>query len=247
MVELSVLKDIGLTEKEARIYLVLLELGSGTVQQIARHANLKRTGLYLILEALVKKNYIIETPSRGVKKYAPQDPELILKDFQSSERKFLDLLPVFNAKYFRAAKPQVKFYEGEERLRWVYEKLIFSKKEIYFYGFSFSSLQALFPDIPKRFEEEVIIPGRYKRVLDLVMNVKEDVHVIKKIARINPRVHQVRVLPKQKIFKTDNAIVDDSLFIVSLEKLFCVHIKSSEIAESYKELFLFAWDHAKKI
>ena len=39
----KILKNIGLNEKEAKIYLALLELGKSKVPEIAKKAELKRT------------------------------------------------------------------------------------------------------------------------------------------------------------------------------------------------------------
>ncbi|MEW6610980.1 MAG: helix-turn-helix domain-containing protein [Patescibacteria group bacterium] len=244
MIELTVLQNIGLNEKEARVYLSLLELGSGTVQQIARHADLKRPSAYLVLDSLLKKGFVIETPSRGVKKYSSQDPEYVLLNFQNTEKQFKELLPVFHARYHRATRPQVKFYEGKDKLRWVYENLIFPYKEIYFYSFSIAKFGSLFPDLLQKFETDITIPGKYTKVLELMVKTKENLAFAKKTAKPN---HPIRLLPVGKTMATDNAIVGESLFIISLEKLFCVQISSPEITETYRHLIQFAWDSAMPI
>src|SRR3989338_2618344 len=49
------LKTIGLTEKEAQVYLSLLELGRGTVSAVARKAVINRTSGYHLLDGLTGK------------------------------------------------------------------------------------------------------------------------------------------------------------------------------------------------
>lgn len=242
MIESTVLQNIGLSEVEAKAYLALLELGSGTVQQIAAHADLKRPSTYLVLDALVKKNFVIETPSRGVKKFTAQDPEFLLLQFKNREKQFAELLPIFQSRYHRAAKPQVKFYEGREKLAWVYEHLIFSYKKFYFYCFSLAKFGELFPDLLRKFEKDLKTPGKYTEVIEVVSHTQEGIAYAKRTTGGN---HPVRILPKGKTLPTDNAIVGESLFIFSLNKLFCVHITSPEIAETYRELIKIAWESSR--
>lgn len=50
-----ILQRIGFTEKEAKVYLSLLEFGETVTSAIARHSQLKRPTVYLTLENLQKK------------------------------------------------------------------------------------------------------------------------------------------------------------------------------------------------
>ena len=48
-----ILKNLGLSEKAAQVYLASLELGEAPVQKLAERAGLKRTTVYYVLEELV--------------------------------------------------------------------------------------------------------------------------------------------------------------------------------------------------
>ena len=58
MIEQQVLENLGLSEKEAEIYLALLELGTGTVVEVAKKSGVKRPTAYLVLDELKKMGYI---------------------------------------------------------------------------------------------------------------------------------------------------------------------------------------------
>jgi predicted transcriptional regulator len=58
----DVLKTAGLDEKEAQVYLGLLELGTASVQLIASKAGLKRPTTYLILDSLQAKGMVSIIP-----------------------------------------------------------------------------------------------------------------------------------------------------------------------------------------
>ena len=57
------LKKLNFSDKEARVYLALLELGEAPVQKIAEKAKVNRATTYVILESLKKK-----TAARTIKK-----------------------------------------------------------------------------------------------------------------------------------------------------------------------------------
>ena len=52
---LKELQDMGLSEKEAKIYLASLEIGRATADQLAKQAKIVRSTTYVQLESLMKK------------------------------------------------------------------------------------------------------------------------------------------------------------------------------------------------
>ena len=57
----DILTKVGLDEKEAKIYVALLDLGSEKVHEIAKKAGVKRPTAYVVLEQLYAKNFVIKT------------------------------------------------------------------------------------------------------------------------------------------------------------------------------------------
>lgn len=52
------LTEFGLSDKEARIYLALLELEIATAFDTAKHAGINRSSTYVVLESLKKKGLV---------------------------------------------------------------------------------------------------------------------------------------------------------------------------------------------
>jgi sugar-specific transcriptional regulator TrmB len=52
---LITLQEYGLSEKEAKVYLTILELGTNIASTIARRSEIKRVTVYTILDDLKKK------------------------------------------------------------------------------------------------------------------------------------------------------------------------------------------------
>lgn len=116
------LLELGLTVKEASVYLALLELGSAPVQEIAGKAQVLRPTTYATLETLSERGLVSRLTRGGKKLYAatsPQHFESILLDersrIESRRQKLAEALPFFMAMYNAVeSKPTVRFFEGEE-------------------------------------------------------------------------------------------------------------------------------------
>src|ERR1700689_5744541 len=97
---LKELQDIGLSEKEARVYLASLELGRTTAEKLAKHAKVNRSTTYVQIESLMKKG-LMSTYEEDKKTYfAPESPELLKRllskqrdELQSKERDLSSILP----------------------------------------------------------------------------------------------------------------------------------------------------------
>lgn len=129
----DVLRQIGLEEKEAAVYLALLELGTASVHPIATKAGIKRPTAYLILEELQKKGLTSLVPRAGKTLYTAQSPEKLVQDLSKKQemvKRFLpNLLALYNAK---ADKPQVQLFEGKQAVRDLYDKLLTAKNVEFF-------------------------------------------------------------------------------------------------------------------
>ena len=65
------LKELGLAEKEAKVFLASLELGSSAVQEIAKKAEINRATTYVIIEKLMKKGLMSSVGGKRQKDLFP--------------------------------------------------------------------------------------------------------------------------------------------------------------------------------
>lgn len=68
------LQELGLNEKQARLYIALVELGKGTAYAIAKRAGVKRSITYVILEELRLKGLALKVPHRKNQVFMARDP-----------------------------------------------------------------------------------------------------------------------------------------------------------------------------
>ena len=73
------LQLLGLSEKEAKLYLNALELGTFSVMGIANKSGLKRPTCYLILDELVKKGLVSMAPRVKKILYMVESPDALIR------------------------------------------------------------------------------------------------------------------------------------------------------------------------
>jgi hypothetical protein len=121
---LEILLKLGLSDKEARVYLATLELGQDTVQNIAEKSEVNRATTYVILEKLLGLG-LVSTIEKGKKTlFIAENPtELgnLLEDQKrdiEKRKKYLDeamgeLQALYDA---NPNKPTVRYFEGADGL-----------------------------------------------------------------------------------------------------------------------------------
>lgn len=119
-----VLQRIGLSEKEAKVYLATLELAESSVQNIAKKAGVNRPTAYVILEKLMGLG-LASTLVKGKKTFfvaqSPSELENILKEQVSEiEHRKSELNGVMNQLHAiynaNSEKPAVRYFEGADGL-----------------------------------------------------------------------------------------------------------------------------------
>ena len=116
------LEQLGLSEKEARIYLAVLELGEANIQKIAQKSVIKRTTVYDVINSLKEKRLLTEISKRKKTIFTAEDPRKL--DNQLDEKKEIlkrilpELLSITNR---LEKKPIIKFYEGDDGIKEAYK------------------------------------------------------------------------------------------------------------------------------
>ncbi|OHA58855.1 MAG: hypothetical protein A2571_00520 [Candidatus Vogelbacteria bacterium RIFOXYD1_FULL_44_32] len=119
------LQKIGLTEKEAKLYIAGLQNGPSTIQELANESGLKRTTIYEIVDSLKEKK-LINTSLREKKKiFIMEEPENVGLFLRQRENIFNKILPELEAlKNMDTKKPMARIYEGRDGLEKIYEDMI---------------------------------------------------------------------------------------------------------------------------
>lgn len=128
----AVLKKLGLSDKDSRVYLALLKLGPSSVRRVATEARINRGTTYDVLRELIDKGLVTYFHTGRTKRFVAEDPSK-LQDIISRRQKELtqlsakvdESIPELRSIFLGAEeKPRVKYYEGENGLRIAMEDLL---------------------------------------------------------------------------------------------------------------------------
>ena len=244
------LQKLGLSQKEASIYMATLELGEASpVSTIANKASINRTTAYDILEILVNRGLVITSTQNKYKYYRAQPPEKLIAYLKEQSNKYSrlaeeteELLPELNTHY-RAltGRPKVYFYEGLEGLIRVYEGSLNSSEEILAYASDQENQKAVswyFPKYYKRRAEK----GIPIRALFPDTPIDRERHSLDK-----EELRQSRILPKEIMdFTPEVNFFDNKIMIADWEEKLGIIIESEAIVKVFKQSFELAWEAAEK-
>src|SRR3989338_7016281 len=122
---INTLKTIGLTENEANTYLAAISLGPTTIQNIAKVADIKRTTVYSVIDSLKQKGLMREELKGWKKFFVAENPDKLEYIVEKMKDEIQNVLPEFNALYnFKSSGAFIKYYEGVEAVKSVYDGLI---------------------------------------------------------------------------------------------------------------------------
>ncbi len=243
---LSQLKNIGLSDKEARVYLAMLELGPSSVMDIASKAGVNRPTAYVEIDSLKKKGLASTQPKGSKRLFAPESPEqlefyLIRENQKMASRQVLlnEVLPELRTMFnLGEKKPVVRFFEGGEGLLKMQDEFLKAKPREILGIFSIDAVYKVFPKHGETYSPERVkrkIPARsiYTSAKGPILK-KDDVRLLRK-SKFVP--------PEQFKFQSDITIFGDSVAIAALHgKPSGTIIEQKEIADSFKGLFEFVWD-----
>jgi DNA-binding MarR family transcriptional regulator len=237
------LKKLNLTEKEARVYLALLELGPSTPYKIAKRSRLKRPTAYVIAEELVEKGLIVQMTGEKKRMYIARSPESYIEDVEARVRDAKKVLPELLALQRKQSdKPNILYFEGVEGLKQAYEYKIkdFMGKEIV--GF-FARANALDHDL----NEKVFFPWNEAKVANNIsvrgFTVDDPkLSPYKKFFGTERGRINAKFLP-ESLYSADCSveIFDWAVRIVIMRSKQAVIIESSDLAHAMQQIFELLW------
>jgi len=127
------LRKLGLTEKEAMVYLAALKLGYTSVQEIAKKAQISRPTAYGVIKALENKELISQSREKGKRYFTAQSPDHLLgilkrqkKELKEKEREFIRIIAALRDKYYLNDKREIKIYQGKAGLEILFDDFLTS-------------------------------------------------------------------------------------------------------------------------
>lgn len=240
------LQDIGLSDKEAQVYLALLQVDHDSVLDISKKTKINRTTIYPILESLAKKGLISEIKVDSKVRYQAEPPER-LETFveqqkivlQEQAHRLQDIIPQLKSIQRESGeRPIVKVYEGREG--------IISSLEAYFNNLPESGVS--YSIYSKDLLDEVFSSDERKKFLNIrktKKSISKAVYTRKEgeIPKSDPD-KRIKINHEKYPILCDISIAGDELVISTLHgHLTSISIKNNDVAQTLKSLIDFITDH----
>jgi sugar-specific transcriptional regulator TrmB len=135
----DLLISLGLNKTQAKAYLALIRYGSLTPPELAKHTGETRTNAYTVLDKLVELGLAKKDDSKKKLAYRVENPvalEKLVKEHRDEalqrEKLVKDSMPaLLNFFYTYSEQPGVKFYQGIDGIKQIYDDTLRTGQEIH--------------------------------------------------------------------------------------------------------------------
>lgn len=255
MIEIeNILNQIGLSEKETKVYLALLELEYTTVQWIAKKTSLNRTTIYDILETLKAKGLVSFYVKNKIKYFVPAPPEKLsdmLEEKLAREgqllKKLNEVLPSLNTIYnSKKTKPLIQFFENKEALEEMYLKM-YAEGGASEDCFEYASWSDTFDVYPKDMRDRLFeYRKKYKIFTRQIAVRSEYTENWIKGDYAKKRYKEIRLIPNKGFdFGANIEMYNNKMVITMFNRetgLTGFYIESRELYKMLRTAFEFMWD-----
>lgn len=231
----EILKEIGMDESEAKLYIALLRLGASSATELSRQAKIERTVVYRIIERMIDNGLVTFVTENKVKKFRAVKPEKLLIMLKEREEMLKEFLPELKNISKQEKEPEIEIYRGLKGIKSMIRDILKLKNESFAIvgNKQAKGLEQFFRIFVRLVEKE----GIHERIL-----IKEGTDILKSINT------KIKYLPKEYNIPATTGVCGDIVRIVlHSEPFFAVTIKSKEFAETYKSYFEMLWKNAKKM
>lgn len=238
------LRGYGLSDKEIATYLILLQVGSSTLQEIAQRIELPRTTTYNTLNYLIKRGLASFVTKKGVRYYDAADPEKLLAGLRAKEDLLKSALPEMRALRKVLERPSsAEIYLGTKGLFTILSDVFKDKEMKYYFGSYTLSLEVLKhqPEHFRTIRMDKKIPAKI-----IIEPYREDIFSTQEYKKIT----EIRFFSPLKDFPCMIFIYDKirKVAIYTLKKdLVGVIISNEQVAQAIKMLFDILWEQTKPV
>ena len=229
----------GLENKEFETYKRLLTLKRATVLELSRISGEKRSNLYRHFEELVSKGIVSEVFEGKKHYYIAESPKRLLGFVDDQKTNIEALLPELEQIEKEAfERPKIKFYEGLEGIKTLYEEIFSEGEEILAFAWPEKLLKSV------EFHE-LFVKRRVKKKIPARLIWPDTKIARRRKARIG-ELRQVKFSKNLASFDATFMLSGNKVVMFSLKRWITgVLIENKEIAEGLRAFFNAFWTELK--
>ena len=234
------LQQFGLSEKEARVYAALQQLGTAPASEIAQKSGINRSTAYVVLDALSKRGLASASEQNGGRVYSPAPAEQFSEMAESSLKKWKSLVEVGRelATQFKKqargnnAKPSTRLFKGAEGIHAVYETMLIPKDMTRSYS-ALSAAHKVLPDFFPSYCARRAAQGVHSRIVVPDTPVHREI-----IAKVMHEGSEYFLLPPiEHEYESDFIVSGNKVAFVSFAESSAFIVEDAAFAALQKRLF----------
>lgn len=240
------LLKFGLEDEEVSIYLASLEIGPQPASIIAKRAGLKRGQTYNKLAILIHKGIMQEYIEKKIRLFTCFHPGNLIsilehnqQKIENQKKKLVEIVPLLmEIQNPMINQPKIKYFQGIEGVKEIYEDTIRTKNPIYAFGdfkyiFKEESFRDWICDYAKRRSKKKV---NYVGIIN--KSTLSDEAFKKKIAR----KRQMKMLENVDLSVEINIYGDKVAIISTYHDMVGLIIEDSYIAATFRNLHKAMWE-----
>lgn len=236
------LKQLGLNQKEANVYLALLQLGEAQVNELANNTEIPRTSIYTQINSLINKGAADYYKRKTRTYYVPVSPEKFLNIYKKNIKTFEEHLALFKKlEKIDTQKTAIKFVSGKEGINYIFDTILEEKNPI----LAISCIENL-EQITKNYFE-YFIEQRIRQNLPIKLLTNDSGESQRLKTTDAKSIRETRFVPQKYRFDTANYIFGNKVALLSLKQtpIMGVLIDDAPIANTHRMYFDLIWSLAK--
>lgn len=249
---INLLKSFQVTEKEAKVFMKVLELGSQPASNIARVCELPRNTVRSILDNLVKKGLMVKTNRANTQYYSTENKESLIRLLKFRRMRQGEEIDAqigmlerygeeLSTRHWAKSRPRITFHEGVAGLEKVYEDTLTAKHGLK----SWASCDDLLAALPAYFK--TYFTRRTAKGIPM-RSIHPDTEASQRIVSANKgELRESALVPADKFYWTPEIqIYNNRVNIASWREKLGIIIESEEISDAMRAFFDMSFEAAKR-
>src|SRR3989344_523144 len=239
----TLLKNIGFTDKDAKVYVALLKLGDSNIKSLVDETNLPRSTIYTRIKKLYSLGAVEVFQKKRTKYYIAVTPEKLINIVKNNTKELEDHIDIFR-NTVNAAEPyssKIKLFEGEEGIKLILNDIV-DESRPFLAIVSIDDMARIARD-----HFELFIERRIEKRLSvrLITNKTRESETLRQKDDEERRI--TRFVPSQYDFRTATYIYGDKIAMLSLndKPVLGLIIEDASMANTHRMYFEALWANLK--
>ncbi len=240
------LKQLDLSDAEAKLYLTLLQTGSTSVRELAQTVDIKRTTAYFYIDQLIEKGLIMKLVQGSKKLISANEPENLkilveekMKKAKAVQQGFPTILKMLNTALpteNNSNDAEIKYYKGKNGVKKIYEDFL-KGNELR----SLVNVEEVLEAFP---ENAPLFNSAFENNPHMIMyEIAENSTSAKERIGTSNKKHLYKLLPEgMKLTAQDILIYENKIAIIQFkDQISGIVLNNSDLYNNFKLLFDFIW------